>query len=155
MVTAGNCPWRLTDSASLSVWKWANALNGTGVGRAAAVAVPLGDAPDPDEPEFEVLVTEEEVVALLAVDNTVAVELAVAEGESGEVDAVLDTVGGLLRFAEANADVEKTGEIPAVEDGVSNAFPAVRPVPDPAPEDDPSVFDATAEDELLVSEDWM
>ncbi len=44
---------------------------------------------------------------------------------------------------------------PVVAAGVNKALPADWVVPDPAPEDEPAVFDGVAEGVLLVWEDWM
>src|SRR5579883_588939 len=48
-VTAGNCPCRLTESASLSVWNCVNALSGTGMATGGAAVPP----PPPPPPETD------------------------------------------------------------------------------------------------------
>jgi len=42
-----------------------------------------------------------------------------------------------------------------VEDRVKSALPADATTPDPAPDDEPAVFETGVDDALLVEEDWM
>jgi hypothetical protein len=143
-----------------------NALSGTGVGRGAAPLLPdppAGDAPpeallDVDErvvPEGDVVALEEIEVDVLAVVSTVAFEPVVELGESADVDATLDTAG-VVTLPGDSAEVDDGGvDTPTVDEGVKSALPEEGVTPDPAPDEDPAVLDATADDELPVNEDWI
>jgi len=109
-----------------------------------------------DVPPKDVVALEETLLAVLALDRTVAVDAAVEEGDSGEVELTLEVAGVVLVLVAVNADVEEASdETPVVEEGVRSALPGVAVTPAPAPEEEPAVFDAVAEDEALVAEDWM
>lgn len=151
------------ESASLCVLKCVMALKGTGVWT-RDVLVPL-DPPELEEPEVvvrevplkDVVALEEMLVEVLVLDRTVALVLAVEDGDSAEVE---------LTFAERaevkpmlfgdSADVDDVADpTPAVDEGANIALPVEGATPDPAPDDEPAVFDAVALEVLLVEEDWM
>ena len=90
----------------------------------------------------------------LAVDRTVAFELALEEGESADVWLTFIAVVAALVLAEDSADVDDAGaERAALEDAVSKAFPELAAAADPAPDDDPALFDAIAVGELPIEDD--
>jgi hypothetical protein len=116
-------------------------------------AAVLEDA-EREVPLTEVVALEEMLLVVLVFESTVALVLALEDGDSAEVEATLEAADVVLTFAEANAEVDDAGdETPAVEDGVSSALPGDGVAPAPAPDDEPAVFDAIAEEELLVKED--
>lgn len=105
-------------------------------------------------PLKEVLVLEEIVLDVLVVDKTFALVVEVDAGASADVELMLDWPDTVLRLDETSGDVvEAAVETPTVEDGVSSALPGDGAFPEPAPEDDPAVFDVAADDEPLVNED--
>jgi hypothetical protein len=93
-------------------------------------------------PPRDVVALEEMLVVVLVLDSTVALELAVDDGESAEVGLNIDAV--VLWFREASAEVAAAGDDTADDaaDAVSSAFPPLADPPAPAPDDDPAVFDA-------------
>jgi hypothetical protein len=137
------------------------------VGRGPA---PLPDAPPADDeppvapvdvdervvPESDVVALEDIAVDVLAAVRTFAFEPAVELGESADVEATLETGGVVLTLPGAKAEVVD-GEVdtPTVVEGVKSALPGEGVAPDPAPDEEPAVFDVTAADELLVKEDWI
>lgn len=170
MVTAGNCPSCAMESASLCVWKCVMALSGTGVCTRVEFALALPDPPPPEDPEVlvfpdpvrevplnDVVALEEMPVEVLVLDKTVAFVVAVLDGDSAELEVALDDAADVApALVEESADVEDTPEpTPLVEEAVNMALPVEGVTPDPAPEDDPAVFEAVALEVLLVEEDWM
>src|ERR1700722_1890482 len=129
------------DSDSLCVLKCVIALNGTGVCTRVVPVLVLLDPPALEELEVllrevplkDVFALEEMLVEVLALDKTVAFVAAVEDGDSAEVGVTL---------------LER-------EEGVNMAFPVEGATPEPAPDDEPAVFDAVAFEVLLVEEDWM
>lgn len=103
-------------------------------------------------PLTDVVALEETPVLVLVLDNTVALELDVEEGESADVELTLDAFDAVLALPEASADVDDADGM-AVEDAVSSAFPELEDAPAPAPEDEPAVFDAMAAGALLIEVD--
>jgi hypothetical protein len=142
-------------------------LSGTGVARLVelvALAAPPPEDPPPEPfvevervvPPSEVLALEEMLDVVLVLERTVCVEVDVEDGASAEVDAELEVVAVVvLTFPGARAEVDDAeAETPVVEEGVNSALPAEATTPDPAPEDEPAVFD-TGADALPVAEDWI
>jgi hypothetical protein len=145
------------------------ALNGTGVWTTLLLVV-LPDEPPPDAPLFvllpvaderevpasDVVALEEMLLDVLALDRTVELLEAADDGESADVVLTLevaDVVGTLL---EARADVEAAEvETPTVEDAAKSALPGDAVTPDPAPDEEPAVFDTGVEDELPDNDDWI
>lgn len=124
---------------------------------ADAPSAALAVVDDREVPASEVVALEDTPVELLAVDSTVAVELAL-EPDSAEVvlAGATDAANGVVTLLDARAEVEdERAATPAVEDGVNNALPLAGAAPDPAPEDDPAVFEAVPANELLVDDDWI
>jgi hypothetical protein len=105
----------------------------------------------------DVLALAEIPVPLLVLVSTVAVEVAVEAGASADVELTLDAADIDVLFAAASDDVEDAAEIVALVEGVSSEFPGEGVLPEPAPEDDPAVFD---DDEVELDDDdpvvpWM
>jgi hypothetical protein len=74
--------------------------------------------------------------------------------EAVESDEVWLTFNDTFVVPEASADVDDAGvEMPLVEDALNSAFPELADAPDPAPDDDPAVFDATAVGAVLIDDD--
>jgi hypothetical protein len=128
------------------VSKCVKALNGTGIDGAgapllvlAALVLPLAAA-GRVVPLTDVVAFDDVPVEVLAFDNTF--ELALDEDDSAEDVFTLP----VFTFDGVTADVEDPGEDAAllVEVGVSFAFPGDAAAPEPAPDDDPAVFDAMA-----------
>ena len=140
------------ESASLCVSKWVKALSGTGLDDEVLWDPP---PPPPDEelaaalvfvgrvvPFSDVVALEEVPVLALALDRTVEFELAAEDGDSAEVWLIFNEE---LVVPDDSADVDDAGaESAALEDAVSSAFPELAAAPEPAPDDDPAVFDAMA-----------
>jgi uroporphyrinogen-III decarboxylase len=107
-------------------------------------------------PAKDVVALEDMLLDALAFDSTVALAAALEAGDSAEVDAALDAADVVLVLPALSADVaEAEVETPAVEEGLKSALPGEATTPEPAPEDEPAVFDAGVEDTPLVKEDWM
>ena len=105
-------------------------------------------------PLSDVLALEDMPVLLPLAESTPVTVLDVEEAESAEVEFTVDAPRVLLRLPEASAEVEEAGEeTPAVDEAVRSALPGDAVAPDPAPEEDPAVFDVVDADELLVNED--
>jgi hypothetical protein len=145
----------LTESASLDVSKWVNALSGTGVETVEFVVLlpPDDDAVVPVDAGREVPLTEvvalaEIPVLVLALARIVPV---VEDGESAELEFTFSAVEVVLTPAEDSADVEEAG--PELEDVVSSAFPELAAAPDPAPDDEPALLEATAVGAVLTELD--
>ncbi len=166
MVTAGNWPWWLMERASLRFSKWVNALSGTGVGAAGVLALldppPPPPPPDDDEDEVdarevplsEVVALDEVVPLVLALLSTVEVEFAVDEEDNADVESTLAVAGFELVVLFVTAVVPAPAvETPEVAVGVSSEFPGDGALPDPAPEDDPAVFEEVDPDVALVDDD--
>lgn len=146
-----------------------NALNGTGpwdAAEPAELAPPDAPAVAPsaaldvvdarDVPARDVFALEEMLPDALLTDSTLPAAFAFADGSSAEVELTLEVSGVEPIPPATKADVEDGGtETPAVDAGANNAFPAEGVTPAPAPEDEPAVLEATAEDEVPASEDWM
>ena len=151
------------ERGSLCLRRVVKALSGTGVERAPTL--PAFDEPPPELPDAdarvvpasEVLALEEILDVVLVLERTVCVEVEVEEGASADVDAALGMAAvAVLMFPEARAEVDEAGvETPVVEEGVKRELPAEAAAPDPAPEDEPAVFDTGVVDALPVNEDWM
>lgn len=161
------------ESDSLCVLKCVMALRGTGVCTTVALVEPLPPPPPPEledpalaelvddvreVPLKDVVVLEEMPVEVLVLDRTVALVLAVEEGDRAEVAllALLETDEVKPMLFGDSAEVEDAADpTPTVEEVVSMALPLEAVTPDPAPEDEPAVLDAVALEVLLVEEDWM
>ncbi len=165
MVTEGNWPWWLIDSAWPRLSKWAMALSGTGVEAAVVPVVPpppLPPVPAVDAPVLEparvvplveVEVLEEMLVEVLWLERTLELEADVEADESEEV-ALTPEVAEMLGLLFEKADVPvAAAEMPEVTEGVSIALPGDAATPEPAPEDDPAVAVAVEEEVALVSDD--
>ena len=109
--------------------------------------------PDRVVPLVDVLALEEMLLELLVDVRTVALLAAVEADE--RADRVLTFVfAAVLVVVALVAEVTDTGpDTPVVADGESRAFPVEGAAPEPAPDEEPAVFDDAAEDELLVEED--
>jgi hypothetical protein len=154
----------LIESASLVVWKWAMALNGTGVA-AAAAAVPDPPPPPPPEaavpvaagldvPLSDVVALDPVLAAVLALERTDALEPAVDPLESAEVEPTPAVEADAVVLFVLSADVDAPAlETPEVADGVSMEFPELAAPPEPAPDDDPAVFEAVSPAVPLVVDD--
>jgi hypothetical protein len=131
--------------------------------------VALPAAPPPEEPGTALVVVEarvvpaNDVVALeemlrdvLALDKIVVVVVAVEDGDSADVEATLDAAVVVLTLPETRADVVEAGdETPVVDEGLKSALPGEATTPEPAPDDEPAVFDTGVDDTPFVKEDWM
>jgi len=109
-------------------------------------------------PLNDVVALEEMLVEVLVLDKTVAFVLAVEDGDSAEVEVTFDDAADVVPvlLLEDRADVDDVADpTPVVEEGASMALPVEGATPDPAPEDEPAVFDAVASEVLLVEDDWM
>ena len=138
MVTAGNWPSWEIESGSFCVCTWVKVLSGTGVCR-VVTAVVVAPPPPPAE------------AFVLAVVSTVGRVEAVEADDNAEV-VVADTA---VVLPESRAELDGAGDDAlAADEGVSNALPVDGAAPEPAPEDEPAVFDATAAD-VPPEEDWM
>jgi hypothetical protein len=150
------------ESASLCVWTCVMAFSGTGVWMTVEpvpVDPPVAalDVAVREVPLTDVFALEEMLLEVLAFVNTLVLVVAVDGDDSaeGEFTFAADDVVVLV-LPGASAEVEEAAEeTPAVEEAVKSALPEDAVTPAPAPEDEPAVFDAVAEDELLVEEDWM
>src|SRR5262249_6423421 len=158
IVTAGNWPWRFTESDSLSVWKCAKALSGTGVcvGTAAAPALATAALPPAtgaccvgcefgrDVPSG-VVTPEAALLEALAVVRMVLLEDADAAAASAAAALALEVASVVWTMLVFSGEVVATaGEPPDAEEGVSRALPVTGAAPDPAAEDEPAVFDTGA-----------
>lgn len=86
-------------------------------------------------------------------DNTLVLPVLVEEDERAEVELTADVVVVLLaRFSTEGAAVRD--EPLLLESGVSSELPEDAATPDPAPEEEPAVFDAATVAEPLC-EDWI
>ncbi len=113
---------------------------------------PDDDDPDePDEPGREVPLTD--VVALdetpalvLVLERTVAFEAEVEVDESAEPGFTLSAAADVVfAFVEDNDEVDEAeAERLELLAGVRSAFPDAAAAPEPAPEDEPALFDAMA-----------
>jgi len=106
----------------------------------------------------DVVALEEMLVEVLVLDKTVAFVLAVEDGDSAEVEVTFDAAADVVPvlLLEDRADVDDVADpTPVVEEAVNIALPVEGVAPEPAPDDEPAVFDAVASDVLLVEEDWM
>jgi len=101
-----------------------------------------------DVPLTEVVALEEIPVLVLALLRTVFVA---DDGESAELEFTFSAVEVVLTPADDSADVEEAGLV--LEDVVSSAFPELAAAPDPAPDDDPALLDATAVGAVLMDVD--
>ena len=91
----------------------------------------------------------------LALDRTVALPLVTEDGERADVWLTFSAaVVVVLAFPGANAEVDDAdAESAALEAGLSNAFPELVAAPDPAPDDEPALFDAIAAGAVLMDVD--
>ena len=93
---------------------------------------------------------------VLLLERTVEFELVTEDGESAEVGLAFDAPVVVLTPPEDSAEVDDAGVARVVlEAGVSNAFPELDAAPEPAPEDEPAVFDAMVVGAVLIEVDWM
>jgi hypothetical protein len=107
-------------------------------------------------PAKDVVALEEMLLDVLAFDKTVEFAVAVEVGDNADVEATLDAAVVVLTFPETSADVVEAGaETPAVEEAINRALPDDAATPDPAPDEEPAVFDTGADDTPLVREDWI
>ena len=152
------------ERASFLVTKWVNALSGTGVGWADVTPFELPPPPDPPAavvdarvvPLTEVFALEEMAVELAALDNTVELELTLDRADSADVEFTFDVANAVPILPAVSVELVLGGaERPVVEEAVSRPVPVDAAAPEPAPEDDPAVFDADAvdEDAPLVDDD--
>jgi hypothetical protein len=141
----------LIESDSLETSKCVKALRGTGTEIVGLVVLLLPDDDDPEVlvvgrevPFTDVVALEETPVLVLALERTVAFE--VEADESDELGfALIAAADVVVPFVEDNDEVDDAGvERPELVDGVSSAFPEEALVPEPAPEDEPALFDAMA-----------
>jgi hypothetical protein len=102
-------------------------------------------------PFIEVVALEDTPVLPLVVDRTVAFELDTEDVESADVWPTFNAADVVLPFPEDSAEVDDAGvEIATLEDAVSSPFPELAAAPDPAPDDEPAVFDAMAVGAVLT-----
>jgi hypothetical protein len=136
-----------------------NALSGTGVEADVLCAalppdddpVAVLDAAGRDVPLTDVVALEDTPVLVLALDITF--ELAFPF-EAAESDEVWLTFNDTFVVPEVNADVDDAAdEIPPLDVALNRAFPELADAPDPAPADDPAVFEATAVGAVLTDDD--
>ena len=94
-------------------------------------------------PANDVFALDDMLLEVLALDKTVAVVVAVEDGDSADVDATLDAAVVVLTLPETKADVVEAGaETPAVEEGLKQRVTRrSATTPEPAPDDEPAVFD--------------
>lgn len=161
----------MTESGSLRLSKWLIALSGTGVDTAELAVLlrlpPPPDEPEPDDPCAEVLADAERVVPLeevfaleemllevLVLVSTVEFALAVEEGDSAEPEFTLDSADVVLLLAVASGEVDDAlDETPATNDGVNSALPGEGVEPEPAPDEEPAVFDVGVVEEEPLPDD--
>ena len=102
-------------------------------------------------PLTDVVALEDTPVLVLALDRTFELAFPFEAVESAEVWL---TFNETFVVPEVSADVDNAGgEIPLVEDDRNSAFPELADAPDPAPDDDPAVFDTTAVGAVLIDDD--
>ena len=138
----------MIDNASLETSKCVKVLSGTGVEIAVFAPEPPDEDPDGglkdawrDVPFTDVVAFEEMPVLVLALDRTDGVE---EPDESAELELTL-RADVAFAFTDDNAEVEDAGlDRLALLDADSSAFPPEALAPEPAPDDEPAVFDATA-----------
>jgi hypothetical protein len=107
-------------------------------------------------PLSDVVALDEMFVEVLAVESVVAVVLLIDAVESAEVEFTLDAFVVVLGVLDVIAVVGALPEeTPAVWLADSRLVPEEPAPPEPAPEDDPAVFEAVAPDVGLVCDDWM
>jgi hypothetical protein len=151
----------LTESGSLRLSKWLIALSGTGVETSELLV--LLPPPPPEAaledaervvPLAEVFALEEMLLEELVFVSTVEFARAVEAGESAEVELTLDRADVVLVLAGASGEVEYAeGETPVLNDGVNSALPGEAAAPEPAPDEEPAVFDVgVVEDELPLDD---
>lgn len=127
------------------------------------VALPLEDTPPPLAvdvervvPAEDVFAEEEMLVDVLVLNKTFALVSEVDNGESWDVELTLEAADVVLILPDTRAEVaEAAWETPAVLEGLKSALPGEATTPDPAPEEEPAVFDTEVEDTPLDKEDWM
>ena len=132
------------DSDSLRVCMCTKALRGTGVDPPVVLLLEL--APLPPEVvvrEFNALAFCEAADAPTDPDNTLLLPLAIEAEESAEVELTPDPE--LVLLARLSTEEVVLSEEPLVlEAGVRSALPEATAPPEPAPEEEPAVLEATA-----------
>jgi hypothetical protein len=94
----------------------------------------------------------EKLLELLAEDDTLRLDAA----ESAEVEFTVEEARAVPILPAARVVLELEGAATLlVDDGVNSALPAEAVAPDPAPEDDPAVFDPPEVRAVGLDEDWM
>ena len=105
----------------------------------------------PDDAAREVPLTEvvalEEIPVLVLVRTVFVVE----DGDSAELELTLSAVDVALTPEDDSTDVEEAGL--ELEDVLRSAFPALAAAPDPAPDDEPALLEATAVGAVLMEVD--
>ena len=134
------------DSGSLCVCMCTKVLKGTGVD--PPPVVPLLELPLPPEAavrEFDALAFCDAADTPADPDNTRALPAPIEAEESAEVELVpeIELVVLLARFSTPD-ELELSDEPLLLEVGVRRALPEAAAPPEPAPEDEPAVFEATA-----------
>src|SRR5882757_4697070 len=158
IVATGNCPWWPMVRDSFCVRMCMKALRGTGVEAPVALLLelPLLLAPAADvlpELEPELLALSDAAEPPVDPDNTVVLPVLVEEGERAEVELTADVVEVVLaRFSTEGAALRD--EPLLLERGVSSELPEEGAAPEPAPEEEPAVFDAATVG-VPVCEDWI
>jgi hypothetical protein len=158
MVTAGNCPCRLTASASLRVCTRVKALKGTGVCNAALLEVAAAPAP----PAAAVEGLPSPAAMLPAAEpprapppTTVLAACVLDAVDNAEVTLVLE-VSAVPRAVAVSAEVVAgAADTPLVEEAVRSALPVEELTPEPAPEEEPAVLGVAEDADPLASEDWI
>jgi hypothetical protein len=145
----------LIESDSLVGTKCANALSGTGVCKAVLLELLEPPPPPPppdvlpvvvdrDVPPTEVVALDEVAVLVLVAARTDDVVPVVDAFDSAALGLTVDAAEVVVVFPEASAEVAADAdETPFGAELVSSEVLAPPP-PDPAPADDPCVFDAVA-----------
>ena len=113
-------------------------------------AVAALEAAGRDVPLTDVVALEDTPVFALALDITFELAFPFEAVESAEVWPAFNETFGVPA---ESADVDDAGEIALVELVLNSAFPELADAPDPAPDDDPAVFDAIAVGAVLIDDD--
>jgi hypothetical protein len=92
-------------------------------------------------------------VLVLALDRTFVVAFVFEDVESADVALTFNATEVVPAVPEASAEVG--AEMPAApEEAFRSGLPELD-APDPAPDDEPAVFDAIAVGAVLIEDDWM